>query len=315
MNIDCGVPQGSVLGPLLFIIYSNDLPKSVKTSNTILFADDTTLFQSGLDRKQLFTDLRNDLALLIDWFRANKLSLNISKTNYVLFKDKSCNTIDDSDGNLQFGSETIERKSHVKFLGLDIDEDLSFKVHANQVISKLSSSLYLMNSVKRYLPLDVRLNLYYSFFLSHISYGILIWGPLITNWHLNRIVLQQKKAVRNVKNVAYNAHTDPIFLELDVLKIDKLIELELLKLMYKVFSNKIAQPISKLFPPSNTWHNYDTRHKNDPQFDQRRHNASISKSFLCKGPTLWTHIDNILKNSLNLKSFTKNVKIYLKQPN
>ena len=78
LNIDCGVPQGSVLGPLLFIIYSNDLPKSIKTCNSILFADDTTVCKVGSDINQLFTDMMSDLTLLIDWFRANKLSLNVS---------------------------------------------------------------------------------------------------------------------------------------------------------------------------------------------------------------------------------------------
>ena len=220
--------------------------------------------------------------------------------------------MDNTEYTLQFGTEQIERKPYVKFFGILIDENLSFKFHAAQIISKLSSSLYIMNSVKRFLPLDVRLTLYYSFFLSHLSQGILIWGPLINNWHLNRIMVQQKKAVRIIKKVSYNAHTDPLFQELNIIKIHDLIDLEILKLMYKVYANKTAQPIINLFSSGNTWHNYHTRHCKDPQFHQRRHNITLSKSFLCKGPTLWTHISSNLKNSANIKIFTKNVRKCIK---
>ncbi len=84
--VTCGVPQGSVLGPLLFIIYTNDLPNCLDLSKCILFADDTTIYRSGSDVNQLKLDIERDLEKLDDWFRANKLSLNVQKTHFMVFR-------------------------------------------------------------------------------------------------------------------------------------------------------------------------------------------------------------------------------------
>ena len=89
LTIPCGVPQGSVLEPLLFILYSNDIPHSLTYCKAIMFADDTTVYLSGENITELFSNMNHDLTQLNDWFRANKLSLNVSKTNYVIFKKKS----------------------------------------------------------------------------------------------------------------------------------------------------------------------------------------------------------------------------------
>jgi len=180
MNVNCGVPQGSVLGPLLFIIYTNDLPEAVKVCKTILFADDTTIYLTGKNKRQLFSDMKNDLDCLIDWFRANKLSLNILKTNYVFFKPSQVKIYDDTineDLSLKFGNEVIEKKDHVVFLGLNIDQNLSWSYQIDDVLNKLAKSSYMMNSVKKFLPNEAKLLLYYSFLYSQLTEGILLWGP------------------------------------------------------------------------------------------------------------------------------------------
>ena len=144
MKIECGVPQGSVLGPLLFLLYTNDLPKSVTNSQTILFADDTTIYVTGNKKESLFRLLKDDLSDVIDWFRANKLSLNISKTNYVLFEPPDNIKIHDptskNEYKLEFGTETIDQVSHVKFLGLMIDKNLNWNIHAKGLICLLYTS-------------------------------------------------------------------------------------------------------------------------------------------------------------------------------
>ena len=103
MNMNCGVPQGSVLGPLLFIIYTNDVPHCLAHNKANIFADDTTLFSSGNCVQELFNNMKTDLLELIDWFRANKLSLNLSKTNYVLFRKSTDNTKIENDLSLKIG--------------------------------------------------------------------------------------------------------------------------------------------------------------------------------------------------------------------
>ena len=142
MNMNCGVPQGSVLGPLLFIIYTNDVPHCLAHNKAIIFADDTTLFSSGNCVQELFNNMKTDLLELIDWFRANKLSLNLSKTNYVLFRKSTDNTKIENDLSLKIGDETITRASTVKFLGLHIDEHLTWSHHFKNVQNNLNLCIY-----------------------------------------------------------------------------------------------------------------------------------------------------------------------------
>ena len=122
-GVACGVPQGSVLGPLLFIIYINDLPNSVIHSNCILFADDTTIFLSSEHILDLRNKIEDDMQSLTDWFRANKLSLNVQKTNFVLFKPKQV-TLNMEIATLQLGDQLIKKVNCVKFLGVYIDDKL-----------------------------------------------------------------------------------------------------------------------------------------------------------------------------------------------
>ena len=107
MNLICGVPQGSVLGPLLFLIYMNDLPDNLETTKRILFADDTTIYKSSRDINELYESMNYELNILDDWFRANKLSLNVGKSNYMLFTN--CTT-PSTTKRLNIGSVSIEKK-------------------------------------------------------------------------------------------------------------------------------------------------------------------------------------------------------------
>ena len=263
LNIDCGVPQGSVLGPLLFIIYSNDIPQSVKECKTTLFADDTTLYISGDNKDQLFSHMKTDLTTLIDWFRANKLSLNISKTNYVLFKPKSLKSNDNNNDNhvLKFGTEIIEQRPFVKFLGLLIDEYLDWSYQCKHVISKLSSSLYMMNSVKNFLPLESRKTLYHSFFNSYLMFGISLWGPAVNKFYINKICKQQNRALRIVNNNVNNVQTQYLYDKLSLLKLNDIIHLEILKLMYKISEGSAPLPLQNIFTSNYADHTYNTRNR------------------------------------------------------
>ena len=175
-EISYGVPQGSVLGPLLFILYSNDVPNCLENSKCILFADDTTVYISGHSRDILYSDMKSDLDKLIEWFRANKLSLNIQKTDYVLFRPtEKMKMIDDDDATeygLVFGGDKLEQKDEFKFLGITIDKKMNWSAHCKKLCSKLASSMYIFRNAKKILPTYVMKTLYYSFFLLTLA----VWG-------------------------------------------------------------------------------------------------------------------------------------------
>ena len=130
----------------------------------------------------MFSIMKEELTKLIDWFRANKLSLNLSKTNYVFFRPGKIKLHDetiDSEYELKFGDEVILGKSCFEFLGIKIDEKLNWEEHIESVRKKLSSSLYMLNSVKTLIPFSCRKSLYYSFFATHIYPGLILWAPSI----------------------------------------------------------------------------------------------------------------------------------------
>ena len=138
-DVHYGVTQGSVLGPLLFILYSNDVPNSIKHSTSVLFADDTTIYCGGNDICCLFEQVNNDLCQLSDWFRSNKLSINANKTKYMLItkQEDASNVM----YHLHVYDEQLEQVTHTQFIGLVIDQHVNWKCHIDMCRKKISSGL------------------------------------------------------------------------------------------------------------------------------------------------------------------------------
>ena len=209
------MPQGSILGPLLgFIIYVNDIPNSVPDLSLILFADDTSAFTSHQDLSTLNNIMNNGLSKLNTWFKSNKLSLNLKKTNYMLLgtrnktnqcKDKFRLSIDDSE---------VKEVSTFKFLGITVDQNLTWKNHVDDLAKKYSRSIGILYKVKQFLPESALLSLYYTLFLSHIT----AWSSA-NSVDKDRLHVLQKRALRAVSNSEYRSHSNPLFIKYKQLKI------------------------------------------------------------------------------------------------
>ena len=170
------MPQGSVLGPLLFLIYINDLPNVSKYLSFFLFADDTNIYFKHHDIIQLQKIMNRELKKVRKWNDANRLSLNIDKTNFVVFHSPQIKLVEPVI--IRFGKKKIKRESCVKFSGIMLDANLSWKYHIAELSIKLSRSIGIFYKIRHLVPFEILKSLYYSLFYFFVSYGIAVWALL-----------------------------------------------------------------------------------------------------------------------------------------
>ena len=258
-----GVPQGSILGPLLFLIYVNDAATVSPLFKCILYADDTTLISTfcSASPAQLLSDELNNVFL---WLCSNKLSLNVAKTKYMVFHSPNKPPPDFPD--LYINESILERVNQFNFLGINFTSTLSWKNHQSQICKKLSRAVGILKRLKNMVPSTVLLNIYNSLFLSHISHSVLVWGH-----KSDRIFKLQKKAIRLVFKCKYNAHTSAIFKRNKLLKFEDVYKNAAAKFYYKYSNNLLPTYFDNMFDDVPVTHNYNTRQLNPrPQMSRKK---------------------------------------------
>ena len=229
-QIVCGVPQGSVLGPLLFILYINDIPNCSNILKFILFADDTNLFYCDQSLSELENIMNVELSKLSIWFRSNKLSLNAAKTNFILFGYKRIPF--NANIKLTFDGNVLERVAYTKFLGVYFDEKLTWSYHLNHIANKISRGLGVMGRCRKILSNDTLVTLYFSLIYPYLYYCCIVWaGASATALH--KLEVLQNRAVRLVTRSQFRASASPLFKQLHLLKIQDIRKIQIYLFMYK----------------------------------------------------------------------------------
>ena len=313
LDITCGVPQGSILGPLLFLLYINDMNKAVKHSIIHHFADDTNLLCKEKNLKILRMKMNEDLKLIFQWLCANRLSLNVSKTEFIIFKPPRMKL--DERFTLKLNGTMLLESTKIKYLGIIIDGRLTWKHHIYELRKKLNKSIGIIYKMKNLAPLRVLLSLYYALFHSHLNYGICVWGNA-PEQELNHIFLSQKKVLRIITNSDYLAHTDPLFEKTGILKLVDIFKLQMASLMWDFENGSLPQCFSSYFTKVSHRHNHSTRLANSNKYStsQRFNTDTHGKTmFKFQGSRLWNSILELPFYHSNIKkpTFRKKYKLHL----
>ena len=304
LPITLGVPQGSVLGPLLFLVYINDLPNALNSLNPVLFADDTTLYFSHYDSNTLSNIINDDLNKLKNWLDANYLTLNINKSYFIIFSLR----IVPNDLLISIQNTPLERKSEGKFLGIIIDEKLNFRSHINSVIKKISKWTGILCKIKDYIPINILCNLYYAFIYPHLNYGILAWGSTYC-MYLLPIEILQKRIIRIITGSPYLAHTSPLFRDRAMLKIKDIYSLHCILYIYNVLNTDKYPSVKEYIHSLQPNHSHNTRSttllRPYPRIEK------FTKSSIYHSMTLWNALPNALKTVRTFSLLKQKYKLYL----
>jgi exonuclease III len=244
LAITCGVPQGSILGPTLFLLYINDLILSATNFSPILFADDTNLFFQSKNLNQDATQINLGLDEVKSWCFANKLTLNIEKTNYIIIKNPQNPFI--LFEKFAINETNINNANSIKFLGITIDKNLNWSSHIENLRKQLRQSLGLIYQASSFLPLSVLILLYNSLVNSKIVFCLEAWGNA-PKTHLNKILIIQKRLLRIMFHKKQEFHSTPLFQEAKILPIFELYTLRICLLAHSEFYNSSRDQLTPTY--------------------------------------------------------------------
>ena len=308
LPIRCGVPQGSILGPLLFLIYINDMNKALKECNVYHFADDTNLLFSHPDPLVLKKIMNKELKLLFEWLCANRLSLNVAKTEFIIFRP-SRKSLQDRIV-LELNRIKIFESTKIKYLGLILDNRLSFKFHISELSKKLSRSVGMLFKIRDFTQKSTLISLYHSIFNSHLTYGLPAWGHS-TQTLLDRLNKLQKKAIRAISFASFSAPSKPLFKSLGLLKLDQLTYFKMASLLWDVDHGTIPPTLLTYFKKTNSVHQHATRQATSGKYCVPKTQSKLgANSFQSKGTSILNELKDmhIYKDALSKKQFLTKLK-------
>jgi len=304
-NICCGVPQGSIIGPLLFLIYINDLPNCLGTASAKMFADDTSISTSAGSLAELEPMINSELHNLNCWLRANKLSLNIAKTEFMVIGSRQkLLTEGDYDIVANIENTKIKRVDHTKSLGLIIDDRLSWSKHIHEICKKIASAIGALKRLRPFVTQAVAILVYKALILPHFDYCSAVWDGL--SGHLSdKIQKLQNRAARAIMRANYDTSSSVLLEELcwDTLSVRR--KKQKVTLMFKSIHELAPQYLQDLFTLRHT--NYNLRNSDIKLALPKPRTNYLKRSFSYSGAKLWNDLPQSIRSISSLGQFKREI--------
>ena len=303
--ITCGVPQGSILGPLLFLLYINDIANASEKLFSTLFADDTNVFLTRTNPTQIISTMNIELRKVVTWLNTNKLSLNVKKSHFIVFSSRKVTHVP----NVIISGNTVERVTKTKFLGVVLDELLTWKDHIKYIKGKISRGVGIICKARRVLPQKSLITLYNSFVHPFFNYCLEVWGNTFPT-HIDCLIKLQKKTIRLITGSPFNAHTSELFIKTNVLPLQKLYVMKIQLFLYKYNNSLLPTVFNDMFVQNREIHGHSTRNKTALHVPQIR--LEIARRSLRYSATkIYNHFHQKIHYVTKLSRFKSDVKQYL----
>ena len=302
-TVNMGVPQGSILGPALFLLYINDMYRASLDVKFIHFADDTTIVAASDRECTLFNKINRSLISVNRWLCLNRLSINLKKTKYMVISDNYVSGVHA----IRMRTRIVEKTDSIKFLGIILDDKLSFCNHVSHLAGKLSRAIGIINRITYLIPFRQLLNLYYALVYPYLTYGITVWGKASIGGEM-RLQKLQKRSIKVIMKYERNPRPEVARL----LNIESIHAYFTLVKLYKMLNDNSHPYFRDRILDIQIIHEHSTRFKsqlglNTPLFCKTKCLAS----FAYQSVNIWNKIPYTIRSASSLKSFSKELKFYL----